>query len=519
MNTDPPSTAPEARHAGAGRRARSAPRVARAVNYRQLRNPFTPQTVFSEDRVGAIHETALRVLQELGLRVLLPEAVDILRRAGARVDPDGQQVRIGRDIVEAALASAPRAFDCLAGDRSRDLRMALGEMSFIAGCGSPNVTDLVRGRRPGSMADYEELVRLTQAFDVLHIQGPHVEPQDVAPNLRHYGVMRAQLTQSDKFPYVFARGRGQVHDAFEMIRRVRGLDEAAFESQVHCYTVINTNSPRQLDIPMAQGIIDFARAGQVTIITPFCLAGAMAPITVAGALTLQHAEALAGITLAQLSRAGAPVVYGSFASNVDMKSGAPAFGTPEHMKATLGSGQLARHVGLPWRSGAGSAANVADAQAAHETQLSLWGSVLAGATVCIHAAGWLEGGLSFSYEKMITDLEVLQSIAEMCSTVPADDDAIGFDAIAEVAPGGHFFAAQHTMSRYQAAFYNPLVADLSNFGTWTEQGGIDATQRAKAVWQRTLQNFRPPASTAGGDDRLAAFLARRSRAGGAPPAG
>jgi trimethylamine--corrinoid protein Co-methyltransferase len=502
-----------------GRRARAAARIARPVDYRRLRNPFTPQAVFSEDHVAAIHDTALRVLQELGIRVLLPEAVEILRRAGARVEADGQLVRIGREIVEAALATAPRGFDCRAGDRTRDLRMELGHMSFIAGCGSPYVTDLTRGRRAGALADYEELVRLTQAFDVLHMQGPHVEPQDVPPHLRHYAVMRAQLALSDKWPFVYARGSGQARDSFEMIRLARGLDEAAFASQVHCYSVINTNSPRQLDTPMAQGIIDFARAGQATIITPFCLAGAMAPITVAGALTLQHAEALAGITLAQLSRTGAPVVYGSFASNVDMKSGAPAFGTPEHVKATLGSGQLARHIGLPWRSGAGSAANVADAQAAHETQLSLWGSVLAGATVCIHAAGWLEGGLTFSYEKMITDLEVLQSIAELCSAVPADDGAIGFDAIAEVEPGGHFFAAQHTMARYQTAFYNPLVADLSNFGSWTEHGALDATQRSQAIWRRTLEAFQPPPSAAGVDEALAVFIERRTREGGAPPVG
>ena len=180
-------------------------------------------------------------------------------------------------------------------------------------------------------------------------------------------------------PFLYARGSAQVADGFEMIRLARGLSEAEFCTGVHCYTVINTNSPRQLDIPMAQGIIDFARGGQVSIITPFCLAGAMAPITVAGALTLQHAEALAGIALAQLTRPGAPVIYGSFSSNVDMKSGAPAFGTPEHVKATLGAGQLARHIGLPWRAGGGSAANTADAQAANETQFGLWGAVLAGA--------------------------------------------------------------------------------------------------------------------------------------------
>lgn len=521
MNPDPTTGLPGARPASpaAGRRARAAPRSPRQTGYHALRNPFTPQAVFSEERVAAIHDTALRVLQELGIRVLLPEAVEILRSAGAQVDSDGRHVRIGREIVEAALAQAPRRFEARAGGRQRDLDFSLGSMMFLAGCGSPNATDLVRGRRPGSLADFEELVRLTQAFDVLHIQGPYVEPQDVPPHLRHYPVMRAQLALSDKLPYVFARGSAQVQDSFEMIRRVRGLDVAAFESQVHCYTVINTNSPRQLDIPMAQGIIDFARAGQATIITPFCLAGAMAPITVAGALTLQHAEAMAGITLAQLSRAGAPVVYGSFASNVDMKSGAPAFGTPEHVKATLGSGQLARYLGLPWRSGAGSAANLADAQAAQETQFSLWGSVLAGATVCIHAAGWLEGGLTFSYEKMISDLELLQSVAELCSAVPADDDAIGFDAIAEVEPGGHFFAAQHTMARYQTAFYNPLVADLSNFGNWSEQGSPDTTRRAQRVWQRTLEGFQPPASSAGADDAVAAFVEQRTREGGAPPAG
>jgi len=268
---------------------------------------------------------------------------------------------------------------------------------------------------------------------------------------------------------------------------------------------------------MAQGIIDFARAGQVSIITPFCLAGAMAPITVAGALTLQHAEALAGLALAQISRPGAPVVYGSFSSNVDMKSGAPAFGTPEHVKATLGAGQLARFTGLPWRSGGGSAANACDVQAAHETQFALWGTMLAGATVCIHAAGWLEGGLSISFEKLVTDIEALQTLAELCASVPGDADAIGFDAIAEVQPGGHFFAAQHTMARYRTAFYEPLVADLSNFGTWTEAGARTATERANGIWKRVLGEFQPPASAAATAGVLEEFIARRTEQGGAPP--
>ena len=504
---------------GGGRRSRARPAAAaaRPTHYRQLRNPFAPQRVFSDDRVAAIHDAALRVLRELGLRVLLPEARRIFETAGALVDEDTGLVRIGSEIVEAALAAAPRSFVAHGGESARNFVFEPGALTFLGGCGAPNVTDLVRGRRAGSLADLEDLIRLTQSFDVLHLLGPFVEAQDIANHLRHYAFLRAQLTLSDKFPNVYARGTPQTRDSFEMVRLARGLSEDEFASAAYCYTVINSNSPRQLDIPMAQGVIDFARAGQISIITPFCLAGAMAPITVAGALTLQHAEALAALTLAQLVRPGAPVVYGSFSSNVYMKSGSPAFGTPEHVKATLGAGQLARYIGLPWRSGAGSASPAPDVQAAQETLFGLWGSVLAGATVCIHAAGWLEGGLSVSFEKWITDVEALQTLAELCSATPQDDDAISFDAIAEVAPGGHFFAAQHTMRRYRTAFYEPLVADLSNHGNWIAAGGKTATQRAADVWRRKLAQFQPPASATQAAEALAPFIAKRTQEGGAAP--
>ncbi|MEO1531974.1 MAG: trimethylamine methyltransferase family protein, partial [Pseudomonadota bacterium] len=266
-------------------------------------------------------------------------------------------------------------------------------------------------------------------------------------------------------------------------------------------------------------LIDFARAGQLSIVTPFCLMGAMAPVTVAGALTLSHAEALAAITLTQLAAPGAPVLYGAFASNVDMKSGAPAFGTPEQIKASLGAGQLARHIGLPWRNAAGCAANTNDAQAAQETVMSAWGAVLAGATVLIHGAGWIEGGLTVSYEKMITDLEAMQVFAELCAPVPADEAALALDALAEVAPGGHFFAAAHTMARYRDAFYPPLVADWSNIGTWTERGAEDADTRATAIWQRVLAETPAPPVPAAQRAALEAFTARRRAEGGAAPAG
>ena len=489
----------------------------RTSDYRLLKNPFPPVPAFSEDRVAAIHDASLRALEELGMKVLLPEARALFRAGGALVDEDSDMVRIGRDMVEAAIASAPRSFPVKAAAPDRDILLEPGRLVFQPGAAAPHATDLLRGRRPGSIRDFRELIQLTHHFDVLHMLPPLVEPQDVPTHVRHYAMTEAALTLSDKVPFVYSRGTPQVMDCFEMIRDFRGLSDAAFSDTAHCYTIVNTNSPRQLDVPMAQGLIDFARHGQMSIVTPFCLMGAMAPVTVAGALTLGHAEALAAIVLVQLARPGAPVCYGTFTSNVDMKSGAPAFGTPEHFKASLGAGQLARLVDLPWRCAAGSAANINDAQAAHETQMGAWGSILAGATIVIHAAGWLEGGLTVSYEKLITDMEMLQVIAELCTETAATDADIALDALAEVEPGGHFFAAAHTMERYQSAFYEPLVADWSNFGTWTERGAKDASTRATELWQSILETSPPPSFDERRVDALRAFIERRTAEGGAPP--
>jgi trimethylamine--corrinoid protein Co-methyltransferase len=501
-----------------GRRGRgNAPTVTRKTDYRNLRNPFPPTRVFSDDRIEAIHEASLTVLETLGIKVLLPEARAYYRAAGARVDDSSEMVFIGREIITAALATAPKSFPVLAGARDRDITMELENLIFQPGAGAPHATDLERGRRPGSDRDFRELIQLTQHFDVLHMVPPLVEPQDVPMHLRHYATMDAQLSLSDKVPFVFARGTPQVMESFEMLRDFRGLSDAEFHADAHCYTIINTNSPRQIDIPMANGLIDFAKARQVSIVTPFTLMGAMAPITVAGAMTLSHAEALAAITLTQLVNPGAPVCYGTFTSNVDMKSGAPAFGTPEHFKASLAAGQLARKLRLPWRCASGSAANINDVQAANETQFGVWGCLMAGATVVIHAAGWLEGGLTVSYEKLITDMEVLQMVAELCAETPAGEAEIALDALAEVQPGGHFFGAAHTMDRYQTAFYEPLIGDLSNFGTWTERGAIDTNTRATGLWKQILAEDAGPAIDQDALGQLRDFVDRRGAAGGAAP--
>ena len=307
-------------------------------------------------------------------------------------------------------------------------------------------------------------------------------------------------------------------DNFEMMRDFRGLSDDEFMATPHAYTIINTNSPRTLDLPMAQGLIDFAQYGQLSIVTPFTLMGAMAPITVAGAITLSHAEALAAITLVQLVNPGAPICYGTFTSNVDMKSGAPAFGTPTHFQASLAAGQLARHIGLPWRSAAGSASNLNDVQAANENQFGLWGCLMAGATVIIHSAGWLEGGLSVSYEKLVTDAEVLNMVAELCAGNKAGADEIGFNnALSHVDPSGHFFSAPQTMERYNTEFYEPIVHDYANFGTWTERGSKDATTRATAVWKSILAADKRPEVDGDRLDALQAFIAKRTAEGGAPP--
>jgi trimethylamine--corrinoid protein Co-methyltransferase len=487
--------------------------------YRHLRHPFEPHRVFSDDGVANIHNMALRVLSELGMKILLPEAREIYRAAGALVNNADMMVRIGPELVEAALATAPKSVPLRAINPDRENRFEPGAMLFTAGAGCPNVFDNTRGRRSGSLETYEETIKFQQAFDVIHMHGPSVEPQNVPANLRHYAMMQTQMQYGDKPMFVYARGRDQVHECFEMIKLGLGLSENDFRNGSWCHTVINTNSPRVIDVPMAEGVIDFARAGQLSIITPFCLAGAMAPVTISGALVLQHAEALAAITLAQMTRAGAPVAYGGFSSNVDMKSGSPAFGTPEHIKLSIGSGQLARFIGLPWRSAAGSASNVADMQGASENTFGLMAAMQANATLTIHSAGWLEGGLTFGYEKFINDIEAVQTIAELAAPVPEDEDSLAWSALSDVEPSGHFFATKHTMDRYKDAFYEPLNADLRNNGAWVKSGAKTATERAGEVWRGVLRDFVAPQHGTAAVDRLAPFIAKRTARGGAAPAG
>jgi trimethylamine--corrinoid protein Co-methyltransferase len=276
-------------------------------------------------------------------------------------------------------------------------------------------------------------------------------------------------------------------------------------------TIISVNSPRRFDGQMSDGLMTMAEFGQAVCVTPFTLMGAMTPVTLAAALTQQNAEALAGITLTQLVRAGAPVVYGAFTSNVDMRSGAPAFGTPENARATLAAGQLARLYKLPYRASNSCAANTVDAQAAYESQMSIWSAVMGHANLVYHGAGWMEGGLTASFEKIILDVEMLQMMAETVKPIDVDarEIAEGLEAIAGVATGGHFFGSPHTMARYETAFYQPLISDWQNYENWEIAGGLTATQRATKIWQTALERYEAPPLDPAVKEALDAFVARR----------
>lgn len=483
--------------------------------YRRLENPFEPPRVLSDDQVAHIHEQAVGFLSSDGMRVLFPEARELLAAAGAAIADD--MVRLDPGLVTEALASAPDKFTIHARNPDRDLDVGGTSTNFFSVGGPPFASDAERGRRAGAMSDYVEFMKLCQSFDVIHSLAPCVEVSDVPVGLRHVETMRAQLTLTDKVPYIYARGRQHVRDCMDMISIAHGIDDDGLRERPVTWSNINTNSPLQLDVPMCMGIIDCARLNQPVIMTPFTLAGAMAPVTLAGALVLQHIEALFAITLSQVVNPGAPVVYGAFTSNVDMRSGSPAFGTPEAMKGAFASGQLARHIRLPWRSSGSSASNAVDAQGGYETMINTYGAVMGGADIVLHAAGWQEGGLTASMEKFITDVEMLQILAESMQPVAVDDAELALDAIREVGPGGHFFGTQHTLDRFETAFYDPIVFTRANFEQWEEEGSKRTDERATDVWKRVLAEYESPSIDSATAARLDEFVDRTTAKGGSPP--
>ncbi len=497
---------------------RRAPRQTGAIHQPPFRQPeriYAPTEVLSADHVAAIHAAALRVLSEIGMRVLDPQARRFFAAAGAGAD--GETIRLDPGLVAERLRTVPQTFALEARNPRKTLRFG-GRHSVFASVGGPAyVMDNDRGRRDGTYAEMCDYLRLVQSLDILHQEGGGpFEPLDLPAATRHLDIYHAQITLLDKSWQTQTLGRARTMDGLEMAAIALGTTPEGLTDRPTLLGIINTNSPLQLDVPMAEGLIALAEHGQVNVITPFTLAGAMSPITLAGALVQQHAEALAGIVLTQIVRPGVPVMYGGFTSNVDMRSGAPAFGTPEYTKAAQASGQLARHVGVPFRSSNVTAANAVDAQAAYESQMALWGALMGGAHLVEHAAGWMHGGLTASFEKLILDAEMLQMMAAYFEPIPVTDATLAVEAIRDVGAGGHFFGSAHTMDRYETAFYTPLVSNWDNHPQWLTRGAVEAPERANIVWKQLLADYEPPALDPALDEALRAYMARRTAEGGAP---
>ena len=497
------------------RRATRKPRQAGALPqpaWKLLRYRHPPFELLSADEIENIHRAALEILRDTGMLVLSDGARQLFAAAGCEVEAESSLVRFDSAQVEELVALAPSGFGLQARNPEKNLFIGDGNAIFTSVGGPAYVMDIDNGRRNGSYAEMCDFIRLVQSLDILHQEGGGgFEAMDLPANSRHLDLFYAECTLLDKNWVPWTIGREQAVDAIEMAAISLGsTKDELVESPALC-GIINTNTPLQLDIPMAEGLIAMAEHGQAVAVTPFTLSGAMAPVTLAGALALQHAEAMAGIALAQIVRAGAPVLYGGFTSNVDMKSGSPAFGTPEYLQAAQASGQLARRLGVPLRSSNVNAANSPDAQATYESCLSVWGAITAQASMIKHAAGWLHGGLTASLEKLIIDAEVLQMVAASLEPFAVNRETLALDAIREVGPGGHFFGSAHTMERYQTAFYAPLLSDWSNYETWLESGAHTTEQHANRIWKQLLRNYQQPPTDPAIDEALKDYVERRKR--------
>lgn len=493
-----------------GHRKKRVVNAIRQLPWQRVANPIAPIRILDSDRIETIIDSSLGVLESQGMRFLEPASRELMKKIGADVDDDSLMVRFDRGLVKEKLALAPSRFRLRARNPAHNLSLGGRDIVFGSVGGPAFVSDLDNGRRPGNYAEMCDYLRLVQSLNIIHQEGGGpFEAMDLPAETRHLHLYLAQIRLLDKNCQAYALGRERTIDAIEMICITLGVDREELAAHPALLAIINTNSPLQLDIPMTEAVFELASTGQVCCITPFTLAGSMSPATMAGTLVQQTAEVLAVATLTQCIRPGAPIMYGSFASNVDMQSGAPALGTPEYTKAAQASGQIARRLGLPFRSSNTTVSNCVDAQAAFESQMSLWGSVMGHANLVNHAAGWLEGGLTASFEKLIIDAEMLQMITEYLRPIEVNDDELALDAIAEVGPGGHHFGTSHTLERYETAFYAPLLANRQNFEAWQESGSLDIAKRANVLWKQLLAEYEQPPLDPAIDEALVEYVEKR----------
>ena len=464
--------------------------------------------VLTAEQEETVHEHAMRILEEIGTDVLHEPARKLLADAGMAVED--QRVRWDRGFVMEQVAKVPSTFRLLARNPERTLTVGDGTPVWMNVGGPPFASDLDEGRRSGRMQDHDTLVKLTHAADVLNcVQVGAVEATDLPVALRHMDMEYSAIRWSDKPYTTYGTSGPRAADGVAMAAILHG-GRSAIEETPALMGIVNPNSPLIWDFRMTDALMVWAEANQPIVVTPFLLAGATAPVSVAGGLAQQVAEALSGVAIAQSVRPGVPCLYGSFFQATDMRTGAPAFGTPESVFGVLAGAQLARRYGLPFRGGGGLASsNAVDAQAAAETQNMLWATLLAGTDVVLHAAGWLEGGLTASFEKLALDVELLTMFSRVRDGIGFTDEELAFDALKELGPGGLYLASPHTMAHFKEWLYMSPIFQTPDFATWESMGAEDTAQRANAAWKKLLSSYEDSGLDPAIDEELQAYMAKR----------
>jgi trimethylamine--corrinoid protein Co-methyltransferase len=463
--------------------------------------------ILSEEAMATLDRGWRKLMTEIGVEFMDDRALELFRAAGQRVEE--HTVFLDPDFVLEQVAKAPREFDVQARNPEHNIHIGGDSMAFGSVYGPPFVREGAL-RRDATMDDFRNFTRLAQSFDALDSAGGVIcEPNDTPLDSRHLDMTYALQTLTDKVYMGNVVSGVNARDTLAMTEILFGSRES-IEQTPATISLINCNSPLRWDDRMLEAQFEYSGAGQPVVLTPFILMGAMSPVTIPAALVQQIVEALSGIALSQLIRPGTPVIFGSFLSNIDMQSGSPTFGTPESGIGLLCTGQIARHFGLPFRTGGGlTSSQTSDAQAGYEALMTMLPTFLAGANWVMHSAGWLEGGLVAGYEKFIVDVEILQMLQAEFTPLEIDEDSMAFGAHEEVGHGGHFLGAMHTMERFRTCFYRPMLSSSENYERWTRNGGKDATERAGEIYRARLQEFQPPALDDAVRQELEEYVVRR----------
>jgi trimethylamine--corrinoid protein Co-methyltransferase len=463
--------------------------------------------ILNDEGLHKIIQTSMTILSEVGIDFYDDEAQAILKAHGVHLD--GDTAFFDPDLVAEYVAKAPSQFAQLARNPENNVIIGGNHLCFAPVYGSPFVHNLDQGRREATLEDFHNFVKLTYMSPYIHHSGGTVvEPTDEPTHTRHLDMVYSHIKFSDKPFMGSVTSAANAEDSIHMAELLFG--EQKMKENPAIIGLINISSPRRLDDRMLGALKAYAKAGQGLIITPFILSGAMAPVAIAGTVAQLNAEALAGITLTQMINPGTPVIYGAFQTNIDLQSGAPIFGSPESQLALYASAQLARHYNLPFRSGGMFASGkIPDAQAAYESALVMSATIQARVNFVLHAAGWLENGLTTGYEKFILDCELLGMYHKYVQGLDLSEEGLALDSIREVEAGGHHLGTAHTMRHFRTAFYRASLFDYNSFEQWAEEGSQDVVKIANAEWKRQLKSYQAPPLDTKIDEALQAFMAQR----------